>query len=218
MDPAFWNDRWQRGETGFHQPEVHDLLATHWPSLGLAAGSEVFVPLCGKSLDMAWLASRGHRIVGVELSEIAVLSFFAERGLAPAAETTDGLTVQCAGTYKIWCGDVFDLPREAAARAEAAYDRASLVAFPPPEQPRYASKLAELVPAAAPILLVGLAFDSSEMAGPPFSTPAAQIERLFAATYRIRVVETRDGLERSQNLRKRGLTALEETLYVLIRK
>ena len=217
MDPAFWTDRWQKGDIGFHQPEVNDLLAKHWPSRGLAAGSTVFVPLCGKSLDMAWLANRGHHVVGVELSEVAVDAFFAEQGLAPATSLAGAMTVKSSGPFELWCGDLFDLPREAVAKADAAYDRASLVAFPPAEQQRYAKKLSQLVPAAAPIVLVGLAFDSSEMAGPPFSTPRTQIERLFGAAYVIRVIETRDGLERTLNLKRRGLTALEETLYELRR-
>jgi thiopurine S-methyltransferase len=213
MEAQFWNERWQMGDIGFHQADVHDLLGTHWPSLGLAQDSAVFVPLCGKSLDMVWLAAWGHKVIGVELSELAVDAFFAERELVPATEKVHGFTVKRSGPYEIWCGDIFDLPREAIATAAAVYDRASLVAFPPAMQPRYARKLAELTP--APILLVSLAFDQAEMAGPPFSTGLQPIAYLFAADYQIKLLESRDGLERSQNLRKRGLTRLVESVYLL---
>jgi thiopurine S-methyltransferase len=218
MEATFWNDRWQRGDIGFHQLDVHDLLVGRWLVLGLAAGTEIFVPLCGKSLDMVWLAEQGHRVRGVELSEVAVDAFFDERGLVPAIETAHGFTVKRAGPYEIWCGDFFHLPHEVVAGAAAVYDRASLVAFPPESQPRYAEKLTELTPATAPIFLVGLAFNQDEMAGPPFSTGLQPVVTLFGTLYAVTLLETRDGLERSQNLKRRGLTALEETLYVLRRK
>ncbi|HZV22956.1 MAG TPA: thiopurine S-methyltransferase, partial [Luteimonas sp.] len=83
MDPAFWQQRWREGRIGFHQECVTPLLEQHWDAVGAPAGGRVFVPLCGKSLDMAWLAARGHRVLGVELSPIAVRQFFEESGLSP---------------------------------------------------------------------------------------------------------------------------------------
>lgn len=218
MEPQFWNDRWQSGEIGFHKGEVHDLLVKHWPSLNLAPGTEVFVPLCGKSLDMVWLAEQGHRIVGAELSEIAVDSFFAERGLEPKVETLGGFQVKSAGAYEIWQGDIFELPPRATKNVAAVYDRASLVAFPPAMQPRYAAKLCEIIPAAAPIMIVGLSYPQGEMSGPPFPVSLARITQLLSRTHVIWLLESRDGLEQSQNLKQRGVTALEECLYVLRRK
>ena len=58
MDEAFWQRRWARNEIGFHLNEVNPYLRRHWPSLKLAQGARVLVPLCGKSLDMAWLADQ----------------------------------------------------------------------------------------------------------------------------------------------------------------
>ena len=84
MDPTFWTDRWLRNEIGFHQKEVNDLLVKHWPSLALAPGSQVFVPLAGKSLDMAWLAAQGHTVIGNELSELALDAFLSGQKLTPA--------------------------------------------------------------------------------------------------------------------------------------
>jgi thiopurine S-methyltransferase len=218
MEAEFWNDRWQKGDIGFHQPGVHDLLAKHWPMLGLGAGSEVFVPLCGKSLDMVWLAERGHRVVGAEVSEVAVDSFFAERGLVPALENLGGFAVKSAGPYRIWQGDFFNLPKRAAKGAAAVYDRASLVALPANMQARYAAKLVEIAPATAPLFVVGLTYPENEITGPPFSVGLARIADLFGNAYSISLIESRDGLEHSQNLKQRGLTALEESLYLLRRK
>ncbi len=70
MTPDFWLERWQNHEIGFHMPQVQPALGKHWPRLNVAKGATVFVPLCGKSLDMAWLADEGYRVIGAELSEM----------------------------------------------------------------------------------------------------------------------------------------------------
>jgi len=217
LEPNFWIERWQRGETGFHRAEVHDLLARHWPTLKLAPGSTVFVPLCGKSRDMVWLAAAGHKIVGVELSPLAVDDFFRDQRTEAETCAKGAFTVRSAGPFTIWCGDIFDLPAEAVRDVAAVYDRAALVALPPTLQRRYADKLANILPA-APILLTSLCYPEGEISGPPFSTPLAQVTALFGAGYEITIAESRDGLEESQNLKARGVTALEEVTYILRRK
>src|SRR3546814_2467047 len=102
MDPDFWQQRWRDNRIGFHRDGVLPLLEKHWPSLGLATGSRVFVPLCGKSLDMAWLAARGHRVLGVELSPLAVGQFFDENGLR-SEEHTSELQSLMSISYAVFC-------------------------------------------------------------------------------------------------------------------
>lgn len=217
MDTQFWLERWSKGEIGFHHDEVHDLLATHWPPFKLAAGSDVFVPLCGKSHDMVWLAGLGHRVIGAELSQIAVEAFFAERELAPSVREAGAFKVYSAGPYEIWCGDMFAMPAEALSNVGGVYDRAALVAFEPAQQIAYGKKLTEVVPASAPMLLIALEYPEGQIKGPPFSTPLFQIATIYGPTHRIAIAESRDGLEQSQNLTARGVTSLVETAYVLRR-
>src|SRR5579871_5766827 len=97
MDHGFWEDRWQRGEIGFHQPHIHTQLQKFWPTLGLPKDSTVFVPLSGKSRDMVWLAEQGHQVIGAELSELAVRDFFAESGLSPTITASEPFRVYEAG-------------------------------------------------------------------------------------------------------------------------
>ena len=92
MDADFWLQRWNEGRIGFHRGEVMPLLEKHWPGLNVPADGRVFVPLAGKSLDMHWLAAQGHRVLGAELSPLAVQAFFAEAGLEPVvANDADGV-------------------------------------------------------------------------------------------------------------------------------
>lgn len=151
----------------------------------------------------------------MELSQIAVDEFFAEHGLTPTVATAGGFTVKAAGPFELWCGDFFELPANAVAGTAGIYDRGSLVAFPPDMQGRYAAKLMQLAPPKAPMLLITLDYDQSEMAGPPFATPREQVLRLFGNRYDIQELAARSALERNERLKQRGLTALKECAYAL---
>lgn len=217
MEHSFWIDRWTRGDTGFHQKAAHDLLVKHWPAIGVKPGTAVFVPLCGRTIDMAWLADQGLRVIGSELSEVAVEGFFADRGLTPDKETVGAHVRWRAGPFELWTGDHFALPSTVTAGIAAAYDRAALVAMPPAMQKGYAAKLAELMPKGAAALLIALDFDGAKMPGPPFPISEREILSLFQGPFGIDVLEHRDGLEQSQNLKARGITALDEAAYRLRR-
>ncbi len=218
MDPAFWTKRWQDNDIGFHQPDGHDLLKRLWPTLDVPQDAAVFVPLAGKSLDMRWLDERGHRIVGVELSEIAVDQFFDAAGMTPV-ETRDGpFLVKRAGPYVLYCGDIFDLEPRHLPGVAAAYDRAALIALPDHMRPRYAECLAKLSGAGTVVLLISIEYPEGEIEGPPFSVSEEEIRRLFAESFDIAILESRDGLTCSANLKARGVTRLDETAYALRRR
>ena len=218
MDPAFWHDRWQRGDVGFHQVVVHDQLQRYWPSLAIKPGAHVFVPLAGKSLDMLWLAQQGYRVSGVELSEIAVRQFFSESGLTPKMVQQPSFLQFSAGSMTLYCGDIFDLNTHDLADVAAVYDRAALIALPDDLRRRYVEHLARLVVPDAEILLIAIDYPVDEMDGPPFAVPTNEVHRLYAPAFSVDVLETRDGLVRSDNLKKRGVTRLDETAYRLRRR
>ena len=133
MEPQYWHQRWTEGRTGWHREEFNPHLEAHWPRLNVPPQARVFVPLCGKSRDLLWLAGEGHRVVGVELSEIAARAFFAEAGLSPqVTELGGGFTRYAVDEIEILCGDFFGLTPERLGGIEAVYDRASLIALPPP--------------------------------------------------------------------------------------
>ncbi|MDX5333870.1 MAG: thiopurine S-methyltransferase, partial [Gammaproteobacteria bacterium] len=104
MDPQFWHERWERGEIGFHQAAINPHLEQHWPRLNLPEGTRVFVPLCGKSRDLLWLAGEGHRVVGVEISERAAQAFFEENGLTPVITEAGAFRRYAAQEIEILCG------------------------------------------------------------------------------------------------------------------
>jgi len=142
MDAEFWQQRWQLGEIGFHQNQVHRFLLEQLAKLHLEPDDRILVPLCGKSLDLAWLAEQGFEVVGVELSRLAIEAFFTEQQLNPQRTQRGPFEVWRQGCIELLEGDLFDLTPQNCGPLQAIYDRAALVALPEELRPRYAAKLA----------------------------------------------------------------------------
>lgn len=187
MDANFWHRRWSNGEIGFHEGAPNALLAQYFARLDLKSGSRVFVPLCGKALDLAWLAAQGMRVAGIELSELAVTQFFAETGLTPEIAPAGSLMRYRAGGLEIFAGDFFALSANVLGRVDAIYDRAALIALPPEMRERYAAHLMAITDA-APQLLICTEYDQSLMDGPPFAVMADEVRRLYGQHYRIEML------------------------------
>ncbi len=215
MKKEFWLERWEREETGFHQEDINPYLRRYWQELHLEGGSEVFVPLCGKSLDMLWLRDQGHQVLGVELSEIAVRAFFAENGYTPQHETLGKFDRCEADGIRILCGDFFDLGREALKNVVAVYDRASLIALPPEMRERYVRHLAGILPPATRILLVTVDYPEAEMQGPPFPVSSGEVEALYRDHAEVRLLEQLDVLAQNPRFRQRGLSRMRENIFLL---
>jgi len=217
VDAGFWQGRWARNEIGFHLEQVHPGLRRHWPRLGLPEGAGVLVPLCGKSLDLAWLAGQGFNVLGVELSEKAVEAFFAEQQLEAEISQAGAFRVYRSGKLEIRCGDFFALGAADVAACLGVYDRAALIALPPPMRQRYAAHLSAILPVGCQQLLVTLDYDQQQMDGPPFAVGEAEVKALYALDWRVEQLEAKEVLERNPKMRERGLQRLEERFYRLRR-
>ncbi|KGE69798.1 MULTISPECIES: thiopurine S-methyltransferase [Pseudomonas] len=215
MEPKFWQERWARNQIGFHLPEVNPYLQRHWPQLALAEGSKVLVPLCGKSLDLMWLASHGLRVMGVELSEQAVEAFFSEQNLVPRITRRNAFTVYQADLIEVWCGDFFALDAEALIGCIALYDRAALIALPPLMRAQYAEQLSRLLPSGCQGLLITLDYDQTQKAGPPFAVTDEEVKVLFGSDWTLKALQEQDVLQESWKFVQEGVTQLDERVYRL---
>ena len=213
MEPKFWQERWARNQIGFHLPEVNPYLLRHWPKLAMAEGAKVLVPLCGKSLDLMWLASLGYRVLGVELSEQAVEAFFSEQGLVPRISQRGVFKVYRADLIEVWCGDFFALDAEALADCSALYDRAALIALPPLMRAQYAEHLNALLRPGCQGLLITLDYDQTQKAGPPFAVADEEVKLLLGGHWSVQVLEEQDILGESWKFVQDGVTRLEERVY-----
>lgn len=214
MDPSFWLENWERGQTGFHLPGVNPVLLRHWEDLGLKSAKSVLVPLCGKSVDLSYLRTLGHQVMGLELSPIAVKEFWTAMAVTPKRHKERGLVFWESDGIEIIEGDFFEIRPEDVESPSVVYDRAALIAMPVELQFRYADHLMHLAQG-APIFLVTFDYKPSEMAGPPFPVSRIRLGELFDDHYEIALIESRDALDDNAGLAARGLKRLSESVWLL---
>jgi len=217
MQPEFWQHRWQTNQIGFHRDTPLPLLLAHWPALGLAKGSRVLVPLCGKSLDMLWLAEQGHRVLGVELSELAIGQFFDERGLSPAISQSPFGTHYRAGAWEIICADAFALTPELLQDCAGVYDRGAMIALPPKMRETYVATTWSRLPAGCRGLLVTLEYPQVQKDGPPFSVEEDEVRQRFDGICKIELIQRRDILKNEPSFQAEGVKALHTCAYRMLR-
>lgn len=215
MEPSFWLARWQESATGFHRSDTNPRLLAHWAAAGVSAGARVLVPLCGKSVDMLWLAAQGCSVVGVELSPLAVAQFFDAAQLTPTVTTRDALTWHTSGELSVVCGDFFALTD---AGFDAVYDRAALIALPPAMRAQYAAHLTARVRPGGVVLLIAVEFTPTQTGGPPFAVHEPEVRALYEPGFTVSELGVHDVIDEEPRFRQRGLTALHERVYRMVRR
>ena len=210
MDTAFWLSKWASNQIGFHEKQPHPLLIRYWERLLTGTRSTIFVPLCGKSNDLIWLKEQGHKIIGVEISEIAINDFFREQDLVPQITPDNSLTKYSSEPFVIYCGDYFNLSLHQVKGFTLVYDRASLIALSPNTRARYADKLSELSPPGTQQLLVTLDYNAEIINPPPYAITAQEVYNLYEPLWRVEKVGTQKTNVKDQP----GV----ETAYIITRK
>lgn len=184
MEKQFWHDRWERREIGFHEKQANHMLVNFYQHLPVKPGDTVFLPLCGKTRDIAWLLGQGHRVVGAELSQTAVAELFEELGVMPVISDHGALKRYESQGVTIFVGDFFHLSADILGAVDAVYDRAAYVAMPPAMRHQYADHLQALTPD-VPHLLVTFEYDQSKMDGPPFAIHEPDILEKYSHVFQI---------------------------------
>lgn len=219
MELSYWRSKWRKGQTGFHMKNGYPGLEKHWNSIQLK-NPVVLVPLCGKSKDLVWLSKHSERVVGVEISDLAVEQFLEENSLDAQTSTFAGFTIYHTGNMEVWNGDFFKLPIHKLPSFDLIYDRASLVALPPDMRKEYAKKILELISNQTQILLHQFYYPQEEMPGPPFSVSPEELETLYGEHFNIQILEKNElMIDSYKKFRNRGLQSFFiEILSLLLPK
>ncbi|PMM44181.1 thiopurine S-methyltransferase [Vibrio splendidus] len=211
-NPEFWHNKWAANQIGFHLEDVNPLLIEFWKKTEPSYEKSVFVPLCGKSEDLIWLATKHEDVQGVELSQIAVRAFFSEHLYTPTVTRISGQhELYQFDELSVYTGDYFSAPIRP---VDIIYDRASLVALPAEMRVQYIERLKQRLKPGGKILLVTLDYDQSEMAGPPFSVPKLEIDQLFEG-YKITLLNQDIADDKHPKIAKKGLSRFSEEVYLI---
>ena len=189
MQHEFWHNKWQKNEIGFHLPDANPLLVKHFPALQLKQGARVFLPLCGKTLDIAWLLAQGYQVAGAELSALAINELFKNLNLTPTITKLGDITHYSAANIDVFVGDIFNISASILGHVDAVYDRAALVALPLAMRKMYSAHILTITQA-APQLLVCFEYDQSQMDGPPFCVSADEVRMHYQQQYAINLLES----------------------------
>jgi len=188
MQTGFWHNKWEKNQIGFHLSEANPLLIKYFSAVKLKQGSRIFLPLCGKSLDIAWLLALGYQVAGAELSAIAIDDLFRSLNLTPKITQKNTIMHYSALNIDVFVGDIFDVTPDILGKVDAIYDRAALVALPVEIRKKYSAHLITLTERAeksAPQLLISFEYDENLHAGPPFSVGADEVNAHYHANYDI---------------------------------
>ena len=210
-----WESRWQEDRIGFHLKEINPYLLRFSDQLLHQNPDRVFVPLCGKSLDLCWLTTKTKKVIGVELVSKAAQDFFAENKNDYLIQQDETLQKFSSKSIDIYLGDFFDLNPEQTSSFKAIYDRASIVAIEKPERWKYVDHLISFLDTGGRILLITLEYNQNQMEGPPYSVSAEEIESLFAPSCSLKLLETCDILD--DRFRNKGLTRLLEHVFLIVK-
>ena len=212
MHEQFWHERWEKRQIGFHEGKPNELLVKYLSALNLNYNERIFLPLCGKTVDIAWLLSQGYRIAGAELSELAIQELFEDLKIKPQVTSLAQLKHYSAPNLDIFVGNIFNLSTELLGKVDAIYDRAALVALPPEMRTLYTEHLVKITNC-APQLLIVFEYPQGSMQGPPFSIAQEEIEAHYSSLYDMTLLNS------TQNYRSlRATTGVSENLWLLKKK
>ncbi|KAJ0003725.1 hypothetical protein NQD34_008823 [Periophthalmus magnuspinnatus] len=217
-----WESMWQRGMTGFHQPTVYRLLQINIDKvLAGRTGVKFFFPLCGKAVDMKWLADMGHTVVGVEISEKAICEFFEESKMSYSEEpvpTIPGAKVfrNAEKTVSLYQCDIYCFSSSLEGQFGAIWDRGAFVAINPKDRPKYAALMVSLMAPDCRFLLDTMLYNPERYSGPPFCVPNEQVHSLFESYCDIEPLQEEDAL--TEDFKNWGMDYLIEKIHLLVCK
>lgn len=212
-----WLERWTQNRIAFHEDDVNQYLQAYLPQFSLQQGASLFMPLCGKAHDIAWLARQGFEVIGIELSSLAIEAFFDEHALRYQTLESDRFILRKAANICLLEGDYFDLRAEDLGAVALVYDRAALIAIDESRRSNYCEHLLSIIPTDSSMLLITLDYPQAEMQGPPYAVSNEEVIQHYAATFSIELLERRDVLHERPRWREQGLTSLSESVYWLHR-
>lgn len=218
MNHEFWLEKWQTNDIGFNQANTNPYLQQYFSRLKLSKGATVCVPLCGKSIDMLWLLSKGYQVIGFELSQTACEAFFNDNNIDYQIHHTPHYTVLSAPSISLYVGDFFALDNQeqtALGHIDAIYDRAALIALPDALRKQYAKKIINLSSPNTQILLISLYYDESQISGPPFSVPKETIMTLYQDHFQITWLYELPSATLPSHLIEKGLQTAGELVCLL---
>ena len=210
-----WISRWESNRIGWHAEQVNRHLNKYLDRFELSFGESVFVPLCGKTNDMQYLLEKNIKVIGVEMSNIAIEQFFSENNLDYLVSKIGQFVLNEGDGIKLYCGDFFDLDSRYLENVKAIYDRASLIALDEGLRQKYAKHLSDIIEFDARILLLTLNYPQHQRSGPPFAVSKEEVDQIFNGSFDIQELYCIEDIENEPMFQNLGVDFVEKAVYLL---
>lgn len=214
MEKEYWLGRWQSKDIAFHEQNVNPDLIVYIHTLNLQPGDCIFVPLCGKTKDMLWLADKGFKVIGIELSSIACSDFFAEMNISPKITKLPKFTRYQYNNIELICGDLFDLTSTDLPKVHAVYDCKALIALLPDARKGYVSQIVSCVGNEIQILLLTIE-TSCKVNSPPYPINRAEVNLLYDVYFDVQQLKCLSISDIPERLIRKGYTEMKESVYLI---
>ena len=210
-----WISRWESNRIGWHTDKVNSQLIEYLNELKLSYQEAIFVPLCGKSLDMNYLIQKNFKVIGVEMSELAIQQFFEENNLSYTISKEEEFEVYEGDRIIIYCGDFFDLQSNHLDNVKAVYDRASLIALDDELRQKYVKHLNDIINLDVRILLLTLNYPQHQRSGPPFAVSKLEVNQLFKGSFDFQELHCINDIENEPMFQNLEVDFVEKAVYLL---
>ncbi|XP_059174983.1 thiopurine S-methyltransferase-like [Physella acuta] len=193
-----WKSWWDERQIGFHQSDVHKMLSKHLAKLiPDDKANKVFFPLCGKAVDMSWLASQGYNIVGVDGVKKALEEFFTDQGIEYSVEDVNHneQTFQMFKSkddmIRLYCTDIFNFTPDIEGTFDAVWDRGALVALNREDVSGYVQNMKRLLSPNGRILVEVMEYDpdGQNKHPPPHPMYEEEIRSLYEPECEVHLIE-----------------------------
>lgn len=217
MENKYWLEKWEINDIAFHEQEINADLIAYIDKLNLNIGDYIFVPLCGKTKDIAWLIEKGFRVIGVELSPIACNDFFAELNVVPHITKQSKFTKYQYENIQLLCGDLFNLTSMDLPAIHAVYDCKALIALPSDLRKKYIDHIVNCVGTKIKILLLTRE-SSCQVKPPPFPVSKTEVDLLYGSYFYVQLLKRVCITDIPERLVKKGYTEMTEIVYLISQK
>ncbi|XP_060555168.1 probable thiopurine S-methyltransferase [Ruditapes philippinarum] len=195
LDNDGWKNMWDKGETDFHQSTFDRFLDLRKAEL-LGENRSVFLPLCGKTLDIIWFYNHGFKVSGVEIAELAVQQFFSENNIeckVESLQTVPGkLYKSIDNKIQLYVADMFEMTPELCGQFDIIWDSKAFVAINRSDRQKYINTLVSLMKKEGRYYLASIDYDPAVWPGPPHSCPDKVIVSNYSGRFNIEILKDAD--------------------------
>ena len=218
MKQEDWEQRWKYSIVLFHEHNVHqDLIKYEDKLLPSQTKLKVLLPWCGKTLDMLYLADKGHQVIGVDITEAPIHQFFNEHNLKYVSEK-QGLVTKYQALDKditLYRGDMYQMDSTTIGKVDAVWDSGAFISSNPSQREEYIKAMVNLLKPTSKYLLNTFHYVSSTWNEVPYSITDNEIESYFGDYFSLEPLNKYKGMESLKNRTRAEYVIVRNTLLTL---